>query len=71
VREYELDNPTKDLDDVKTISRMEVEIEYLKKGIELAGKSCETCLVRKIVYGIVSVMGLVVITALLALVIKK
>ena len=65
-----MENPPKDINDIKNISRMEVEIEYLKKGLESAGKVCQDCLVRKIVYGIVSLMGLAVMGALFALVVR-
>ena len=58
------------MDKVRTISKMEVEIEYLKKGLDAAGRVCENCLVRKIVYGIVSLMGLAVMGALFALVVR-
>jgi hypothetical protein len=71
-----------DAGDARLIGKMEGDLVSIHKdltdlSIEVkairfeAKQSCEKCLAKRIVYGVVSVIGLAVITALVALVIKR
>jgi hypothetical protein len=46
------------------------DIQYNKESIAGLEKACESCLVKRVVYGVVAVMGLAVVGALIALVLK-
>lgn len=64
------------------IIKLQVDFEHMEKDLDKANQTvdalkaklegyCEKCLVRKIVYGVVSVIGLAVITALITLVVRR
>jgi hypothetical protein len=57
----------------RQLARMEVEISYLKKGLDEHShpEACEKCLVRKVVFAVIGVMGLGIVGAILALVLRR
>jgi hypothetical protein len=46
------------------------DIQYNKESINTLEKACEKCLVKRMVYGVITVMALTVFGALFALVVK-
>jgi hypothetical protein len=55
----------------KILAKNEVDIEYLKKNVEKSLGMCKECLIRKIVIGVVSVMGVAVVGAIMALILRS
>jgi hypothetical protein len=56
----------------KILAKNEVDIEYLKKkNVEKSLGMCKECLIRKIVIGVVSVMGVAVVGAAMALILRS
>lgn len=63
------------------VARLEVALKHLEKNVDALTRAtekqstkmegyCEKCLVKKVVYGVVSLIGIATITALITLVIR-
>jgi hypothetical protein len=58
-------------DDNKTLAKIEVDIGYIKENVKTCQGMCKECLIRKIVIGVVSVMGVAVVGAIMALILRS
>lgn len=54
----------------RELGRVDAEIEHLKGRQDRQEEICERCLVRKVVFGVVGVVGLGVLAAIIALVVR-
>jgi hypothetical protein len=55
----------------RLLVELEVDIKYLKENVKSCLGMCKECLIRKIVIGVVSVMGVAVVGAAMALILRS